>query len=156
VPFVPSSGAFAETYVKDGETYYVSTPSFHADIAAATPGELDAATTRVEDASGPVLLLAGAGDNLWPSCDLAAVAFDRLVASGHVDEHGDEMHCFADAGHFIVFPPGQSTLDSTAYYHPTYDVWFDVGGTPEGNAAAERAGNTALRAFLERALGRAN
>jgi pimeloyl-ACP methyl ester carboxylesterase len=154
LPFVPSSGGLPHTYQKDGETYYLSTPSFHEDIEAATPEELDAATTRIELASGPVLFLAGANDNLWPSCDLAQVAFDRLMASGHVDEHGDEMHCFPDGGHFIVFPPGQSTLDSTAYFHPTYDVWFDVGGTPEGNAAAERAGNTALRAFLERALGR--
>ncbi len=153
VPFVPSSGALADTYYEDGELYYVSTPAFLADIEAATPEELDAATTRAELADGPVLLLAGEGDNLWPSCVLAEVAFARLQASGHVGKHGDESYCFPAAGHFIAFPPGSSTQDSTAYYHPGYDVWFDVGGTPAGNAAAERAGNSALRAFLERSIG---
>jgi dienelactone hydrolase len=153
VPFVPSSGALADTYYEDGELYYVSTPAFLADIEAATPEELDAATTRAELTDGPVLLLAGEGDNLWPSCVLADVAFARLEASGHVETHGDESYCFPSAGHFIAFPPGSSTLDSTAYYHPGYDVWFDVGGTPAGNAAGERAGNSATRAFLERAIG---
>ncbi|NUO54851.1 MAG: hypothetical protein HOV80_38920 [Polyangiaceae bacterium] len=153
LPYVPSSGALSDTYVKDGEVYYVSTPAFLADIEAATPAELDAATTRAELADGPVLLLGGEGDNLWPSCVLADVAFARLEASGHADTYGDESYCFPGAGHFIAFPPGSSTLDSTAYYHPGYDVWFDVGGTPAGNAAGERAGNSATRAFLERAIG---
>ncbi len=153
VPSVPSAGAFPDSYFKDGEQYIVSTPTFFASIDAATPEELDLATTRVEDASGPVLLLAGASDNLWPSCDLADVAWQRLDASGHAALHEDEVHCFPDAGHFIVFPPGTSTQDSTAYFNAAYDVWFDVGGTPEGNARAARAGNTALRGFLERALG---
>lgn len=152
IPFVPSANTFPQSYFKDGEQYIVSTPTFLDSIDAASPSELDAATTRAELASGPVLLLAGASDNLWPSCALADVAWQRLESSGHSALHDDEMHCFPDAGHFIVFPPGSSTLDSTAYYNPGYDVWFDVGGTPEGNAAAERAGNTALRAFLERAL----
>lgn len=154
IPFVPSAGTFPETYFKDGEQYIVSTPTFLASIEAASAADLDLATTRAELASGPVLLLAGASDNLWPSCVLADIAWQRLESSGHSAMHDDEMHCFPEAGHFIVFPPGSSTLDSTAYYNAQYDVWFDVGGTPEGNAAAERNGNTALRAFLERALGR--
>jgi dienelactone hydrolase len=153
VPYVPHSGTFPDSYEKDGDTYYVFTPAFDAHVAAATPEALGAATTRVEDIDGPVLFLAGADDNLWPSCSFADVSWERLVAADHVDTHGDELHCFPSAGHFISFPPGQSTLDSTAYYQPSIQGWIDVGGTPEGNAAAERAGNSALRAFLERELG---
>lgn len=152
VPYVPSSGALADVYETDGELHYVSTPVFHADLAAADAAALDAATTRIEDAAGPVLLLAGEADALWPSCDLAAIAMDRLEASGHAAAYEDAFHCFPDAGHFIAFPPGLSTLTSTSYYAPDYGAWLDVGGTPAGIAAAQRAGDSALRGFLERAL----
>jgi hypothetical protein len=75
---------------------------------------------------------------------------------GYKDESarcGDEIHCYPDAGHFITFPPGSSTQDSTAYYHPQYKVWLLMEGSPAGIAKAEREGNSALRAFLEKAFG---
>jgi len=153
LPFVPSSGALAETVMKDGKTYWVSSPVFLADIKAASPAALEAARTPVENTKGPILLLAGGDDQLWPSCALAQVAWDKLVASQHAATFGDEVHCYPDAGHFITFPPGSSTQDSDAYYHPQYKAWFLLGGTPSGIARAERQGNTALRAFLEKAFG---
>ena len=153
IPFVPSAGAFPESYFEDGEQFFIFSPTFLASIEAASPDELALATTRAELIGGPVLLLAGEDDNLWPSCALADVAWQRLAASGHVATHGDEAHCFPSAGHFIAFPPGTSTLSSTAYHNAQYDIWIDVGGTPRGNAAAKRAGDSATRAFLERALG---
>lgn len=75
---------------------------------------------------------------------------------GYKDESarcGDEINCYPDAGHFITFPPGSSTQDSTAYYHPQYKVWLLMGGSPAGIAKAEREGSSALRAFLEKAFG---
>jgi dienelactone hydrolase len=153
LPFMPSSGTPAQTVKKDGKTYWVSTPSFLADIAAASPAALEAARTPVENTKGPILLIAGEDDQLWPSCVLAQVAWDKLVESQHAATFGDEYHCYPDAGHFITFPPGSSTQDSAAYYHPQYKAWFLMGGSPAGIAAAERQGNTALRAFLEKAFG---
>ncbi len=152
LPFVPNSDAQPEQYILNGAVHYVSRNVFFEDIAAASPEALDLATTRVEDTAGPILFLAGEDDKLWPSCDLSQVAWDRLEASGHVEAHGDELHCFPEAGHWIAFPPGSSTMESSAYYEPAVHGYMDVGGTPEGIARAERQGNTALRAFLARAL----
>jgi pimeloyl-ACP methyl ester carboxylesterase len=152
LPYVPSSGALAETVKKDGKTYWVSTPVFLADIEAASPAALEAARTPVENTKGPILLIAGADDQLWPSCALAQVAWDKLALSQHAANFGDEIHCYPDAGHFITFPPGSSTQDSFAYYHPQFKAWFLMGGSPLGIARAERQGNTALRAFLDKAF----
>jgi dienelactone hydrolase len=152
VVFVPSSGAWPDSYKEDGNTYYVSTPAFLKDIAAASPADLAAATIPVGATSGPVLLLAGEDDKLWPSCALADVAWNVLMAAGHVDAHGDERHCFPNAGHLIALPPGSSTQDSVALYDPGFGAYLVMGGTPAGIAKAERQGNNAIRAFLERAL----
>jgi len=152
LPYVPSSGALAQTVKKDGKTYWVSTPTFLADIEAASPAALEAARTPVENTKGPILLIAGADDQLWPSCALAQVAWDKLALSQHAANFGDEIHCYPDAGHFITFPPGSSTQDSFAYYHPQFKAWFLMGGSPLGIARAERQGNTALRAFLDKAF----
>lgn len=153
LPHVPSSGALAKTVQKNGKTYYVSTPAFLADIDAASPDALAAARTAVEKTNGPVFMAGGADDQLWPSCVLAQVAWDALVESQHTVAFPDEMHCYPDAGHFITFPPGSSTLESDGYYSPQFKVWLLVGGTPEGIAHAERQGNTAMRAFLDKAFG---
>lgn len=155
LPAVPSSGAFAKTMVKDGKTYYLLTPAFLADIAAATPEELAAARIPVENTNGSIFLAGGADDQLWPSCVLAQVAMDGLVASDHTASHVDEIHCYPDAGHFISFPPGSSTLASQSYYSPAAGVNFWVGGTPEGIAHAQRQGNTDMRAFLDKVFGQA-
>ena len=72
---------------------------------------------------------------------------------GHDLTYADEMHCYKAAGHFISFPPGSSTLESDGYYDPDFGAWILVGGTPEGIAAAEREGNTAMRGFLDKAFG---
>lgn len=152
VPFVPSSGALADVYVEKGDTYYVSTPAFLKDIQAASPADLAAATIPVDATAGPVLMLAGEDDKLWPSCVLAEVAWDVLSVSGHVATHVDELHCFPEAGHLIAYPPGSSTLDSVAIYAPDFGGYLVMGGTPAGIAKAERKANNAIRAFLERAL----
>ena len=124
------------------------------DVPRATPADLDAARTPVEQTKGPIFMVGGGDDQLWPSCVLAKVAWDALVANGHDKTYADEMHCYPDAGHFISFPPGSSTLDSDGYFAPDFNAWLLVGGTPEGIAAAQRQGNTAMRGFLDQAFGK--
>ena len=154
VPWVPDGGGDPDYETIDGETYVRLTPAFLENVAAASPEALAAATIDVAATAGPILLSGGADDQLWPSCALGEASWSILQASGHAAEHGDVFECHPDAGHWITFPPGSSTLDSSAYHNPTYDVWFVLGGTPEGIARAERAGNSTLRRFLEDAFAR--
>jgi dienelactone hydrolase len=100
---------------------------------------VDEASIAVERTDGPVLLVTGGDDQLWPAGRLSEIALERLDAADHEYEY---EHCsYAEAGHLISVP-----------YVPTAE--FDMGGgTPRGTArAATDSWPTVLR-YLERGLG---
>lgn len=146
LPYVPWSGALGEVVSDENGEHYSFRNMFLADIDSASPAALDAATIRAERAAGPVLLIAGDDDQLWPSCVLAQIAMDRLLAAGRT---GDSLLCLPEAGHRIGMP-GWSTLDSAEIYQGDLDGFMVLGGTPQGNARASRVADTAIRAFLGR------
>jgi dienelactone hydrolase len=151
LPFVPSSPdaqPLLET-LDDGTTAYRTTPMFLTDIADASADALEAATIHVEDVAGPILMLAGADDGIWPSCDLAQRAMDRLDAVGHSDDYADAMVCFDEAGH-VGPSPGWPTTDSYARNFGSYAIVS--GGTPRGNHDAMRQGLNRVISFLDAAL----
>ena len=146
VPFVPSTGALAEVTVDDDGPHYRSRTAFLADIAAADAQALEAATIRAEDIAGPVLFLAGADDQLWPSCPMADVAVARRARAD------DEVRCFAGAGHAGVGIPGWSSVGSNETFLADFDAWLVLGGDAQANGRAIRDGDTAMRGFLARVL----
>lgn len=81
------------------------------------------AAIPVERINGPVLLISGEDDLLWPSALLSDIAMDRLVARGHAHPH--EHLRYPDAGHFILPPLAPTTFGLEEY-----------GGTAAGLAAA--------------------
>jgi dienelactone hydrolase len=84
---------------------------------------VEAATIAVERIDGPVLLISGQRDLLWPSFALSQIAMDRLVARGHQYRH--EHLAYRDAGHFIQAP-----------YLPIPQRLGFFGGTAAGTAEA--------------------
>lgn len=97
---------------------------------------LEPATIRVENINGPVLLLSGESDTLWPSADLSRGVVERLRAHGFA--HAVEHVAYPDAGHLI-----SSIRD---------DDSTGRGGTVEGNRRAQVDGQRRLLEFFERAL----
>ncbi|AGB38828.1 acyl-CoA thioester hydrolase/BAAT C-terminal domain-containing protein [Natronococcus occultus] len=99
---------------------------YTAAIAAAGARELTAATIPVERIDGPVLLVSGEDDAVWPSARLHAHARERLATRGHPSF--DHLR-YADAGHRLPQPylPLRGTAGETA------------GGTLAGNAEAAHA-----------------
>ena len=151
LPFVPSSPNAqpgVET-LPDGTTAYRTTPTFLTDIADATLEQLQDATIATEQIGGPVLMLAGADDGIWPSCAMAQHAMERLESSGHDATYDDALHCYDEAGH-VGPSPGWPTADTYAYELGPYTLVS--GGTPRGNHDAMRAGYEAVKSFLARAL----
>jgi dienelactone hydrolase len=145
LPFVPyGGGQFDVDIDTDGVQHVRMRNSFFQDMDAASPASIAAATIRAELTNGPVLLLAGDDDQLWPSCPLAEVAMARLTGAGRT---GDRLLCFADAGHAFG-TPGWSTMDSREAFLFDTDAFLVLGGTPQGNARAGREADTAIRAFL--------
>ena len=91
----------------------------------ADQADIARATIPVEKINGPVLLISGEDDALWPSTQLAQIAMDRLAQYQHPfpDKH---LH-YAGAGHLI----GEPYLPTTAlasYYNPTVEKTLNVGG----------------------------
>ncbi|MEO8800931.1 MAG: acyl-CoA thioester hydrolase/BAAT C-terminal domain-containing protein [Polyangiaceae bacterium] len=151
--YVKPSGFGTTVKEPDGVTAYSETPAFHSSIAAATPAELDAATTHVENTAGPILLIGGASDELWPSCDLAKIASDRLTANGHTAKYGDVSVCYPDAGHNIdMFSLAAPTATAMHASQKVDGLLFALGGTPKGIAAAARDADNRMRAFFAKNL----
>jgi dienelactone hydrolase len=101
------------------------------------------ATIPVERINGPVLLIDGADDQLWPSPEMATRVMDRLQTHGH--PFADEQLSYANTGHLVPFPYEPTT---------TFVTGPGLGGTPKGAARASRDHWPKFLQFLDRSLGR--
>ena len=97
----------------------------------------------VEKINGPVLLISGQADTLWPSAEMANQVIARLDAHGFKPLH---VHLsYPDAGHAAPVPPSDD---------PRTNAIEAFGGTHEGNAKARADMWKEVLAFLDRSLNR--
>ncbi len=86
----------------------------------------------LERIAGPVLLISGEDDQLWPSTRFAELAEQRLAQARHPFP---VVHLrYADAGHSIQFPFVPTTV--VARRHPVSGIEMAYGGSAVGNARA--------------------
>src|SRR4051794_36749780 len=120
VPFVPPVRGIGFERTEQG----LRTVGIYAAALEQTEA-VAAASIRVEQASGPLLLLSGGQDAACPSSLMARMICDRMAACGR---GSDVRHLnFADCGHVVIrpWPPGQAP-----------PMPYDNGGTPEALDAA--------------------
>jgi dienelactone hydrolase len=112
--------------------------------ALATPADPHS-TIAVENIAGPVLLVAGADDRLWPS----EIFAERIVAArkAHHMPFADELLVFPNAGHAIDVPY-MPTAELAAFDEGSFSV--ALGGTAPGYAHADAAMWPTVLAFLKR------
>lgn len=96
----------------------------------------------VENINGPVLLISGKADALWPSATMADQVIVRLDAKNF--RHAHEHIAYPDAGHVAPVPPADN---------PALAQLEQLGGTPEGNAAARADAWKRTTAFFRQYLG---
>lgn len=125
---------------------YVNTPYFRAALIYAMVRS--GAEIPVERINGPVLLLSGEADALWPSTELSEIAVQRLADNrfAHPVTH---LH-YPDTGHFIGTPYLPTTV--THAYNPSAQTVLAGGGTAAGYAAANADSWPKVLAFLDDAL----
>ncbi len=137
--------------------HYHITPEFDAESASGRPVRLSilygasldqaeaaqAAAIAVENIHGPLLLISGQDDQMWPSTRMAEALIARLKANTHPYEFSHLS--YAGAGHFAG-PPAFSA-------HEGSGGPFDLGGSPAGIAAARAASWPRVLDFLRRHLG---
>jgi acetyl esterase/lipase len=89
---------------------------------------LDAAAIPIERATGPILLVSGGDDRMWPAARMCELAVERMGRAGR--DASIRHLTFPDAGH-VLFP---FEAPSTA------PMSFDLGGAPgAGSRAHARA-----------------
>jgi dienelactone hydrolase len=98
----------------------------------------------VERIRGPVMLVAGRDDALWPSARFAELAEARLLEAKH--PYPVINLSYDDAGHTITYPYVPTTLLARA--HPVSRIELAYGGTAAGNAHAGADSWPAVLAFL--------
>jgi dienelactone hydrolase len=113
------------------------------DEAALAP-----AVIPVERIMGPVLLISGEDDQMWPSTLMAERIMRRLAA--HNFQWPYHHFSYPDAGH-LIGPPGFPTTVNIRR-HPTVGVIFAYGGAPRGMAYADSASWAETRLFLRQTL----
>jgi dienelactone hydrolase len=91
-----------------------------------------AAEIPVERINGPVLLISGADDQVWPSSILSEIAMQRLRSHNH--RFRFEHLSYKQAGHSIGTPFGSPT--STHFVHPVLGLDFEMGGSVDANRKA--------------------
>src|SRR5438132_6483648 len=105
-----------------------------------------AATIQVERIKGPVLLISGTADELWPSQQFAELVMARLRENEH--PYPDEHLQYAGAGHFVCFPYALPSMPPMTSMSPVPVFTMDFGGTAEANAASARDSWPEILRFL--------
>jgi dienelactone hydrolase len=108
------------------------------------------AAIPVERINGPVLLISGEDDQVWPSSFMAEQIMARFRQHGF--KHPNRHLAYSGAGHGIG-RPYTSTMDIHEERHPITRRLSDLGGTPAGTARASEESWTKLLQFLQVHLG---
>ncbi len=116
-------------------------------VHALYAGSLDSAPAGseipVEQIAGPILMVSGQADTLWPSTEMANRVEQRLRAHGF--PHAVTHLAYADAGHAVFGAPVRADT-------PGLERVLSVGGTIDGLVAARADGWPRVLAFLKDAL----
>ncbi len=110
---------------------------------------IEHAAIPVERIRGPVLLVSGGDDHLWPAAEMSEAIVARLKNNGfaHAVEH---LH-YPRAGHMLRYPylPTTSRESGNTYLR---GAKFSFGGTPEADAEAQTDAWRRVIAFFKGSL----
>lgn len=110
---------------------------------------IEQAIIKVENIKGPILLLSGKDDQVWPSSFMADILEARIKASKFT--YRFENIQYENAGHQISGNPdsnkdvrtGKITIENKQYE-------FKYGGTPEGDSVAKQDAKKRVLVFIEK------
>jgi hypothetical protein len=93
---------------------------------------LEAARIRVEDTHGPILMISGEDDRMWPGTHFSDKAIKRLESKDF--QYASKHLSYPGCGHVIWVP--YCPLPPTHTIHPVDHNDYTFGGNPKDNAAA--------------------
>ena len=105
------------------------------------------ATFHLERIAGPVMFLAADDDQIWNSPAQSEMAMQYLHQHNHAF-HDVYVH-YPNAGHLFLFASPQRPMNQVQFG----PITLLMGGTPQGDLAAQRNAWPKVMQFLENALG---
>jgi dienelactone hydrolase len=113
---------------------------------------VERATIPVERTRGPILLVSGTDDQMWPSAELADIALRRLEAHRHPFPFRHIK--YPGAGHLILVPYWPLTVRAVGLRVEGFEGYlYSQGGIPKADAEAGVDAWANTLAFLEDAIG---
>ena len=104
--------------------------------------EVEKAAIHVEKTNGPLLLISGTSDGMWPSDEMATDVMNRLNGAHH--PFADQHLSYVGAGHTLMQPYTSHLSDAS---------WRSfVGGSPEADSGAFADAYPKMIGFLAHAL----
>lgn len=150
LPFVPFklSPEFIQSMqaALQARTPIALTPIHLHSLTSTDAETLDRAAIRVERTQGPILLVSGEDDQLWPSSMLSDMAVTRLAQ--HQYAYPYRHLKYPGAGHLIAIPCQPTTTNSGGV--TAFKMAF--GGNAKSQAAAARDAWTQILRFLAQYL----
>ena len=95
---------------------------------------IERASIPVERIRGPLLLISGGDDHLWPAAEMSEAIVARLKRNGFA--HSVEHLHYPLAGHMLRYPYLPTTSRESGNTH-LRGAKFSFGGTPEADADAQ-------------------
>lgn len=144
--FVPPSGDSSGQPETANRESIALTPGFLRsleDVAA-----VERAAIPVEKINGPILLISGQDDQMWPSSLFADMVVERLAAHNYPYPYQHLM--YPGVGHLIGAPYLPTTV--TASRHPVAGLVFAYGGHAKDSARANADSWARILAFLAASL----
>lgn len=148
VPYVPnrstgSDGVDFEQRIRGGVPIRI-TPNFLRSME--DEAVVEKATIPVERIKGPVLLISGEDDQMWPSTLFSKLVTMRLKKHKH--PHLYKHISYKGAGHMIT--PGHTPRTFTVSRHPVMGASYELGGNAaDGAFASSDSWSKALRFLKE-------
>jgi dienelactone hydrolase len=106
---------------------------------------VELAAIPVENIRGPILLISGGDDHLWPAAEMTEAIIARLKRHGST--HAPEHLRFPHAGHMLRYPHLPVTARVSGNKH-LRGARFSFGGTPAADAEAQTQAWRRAIAFL--------
>jgi dienelactone hydrolase len=103
------------------------------DAALENRDAVELAAIPVERIRGPVLLISGSDDQVWPSARMSRMIMERLATRRFAYPY--EHLCCEDAGHTFRCPYTPATVRRSK--HPSMPVEVLLGGNPAGHARGQ-------------------
>lgn len=141
IPFNQGKGDFDLITTEDGVRAYSNRGVFERGLEGVAIQNRHA--VELKNINGPVLLIGGEDDQVWPSCDFIDEA-KKILAPLNRDS---EFACFAEAGHGFGLP-GMSTIQRTVF-QPYMGIQLAFGGTARASGEMNQAGWQKVLSFLK-------